>query len=146
MSDPSTAQVVVQDRTDPEMALVLDPASLDPNLHYRFVQDRPTNLAKMKARGYRYVSRTKDKVKTLVELEQTADDTIRHADMVLMYTSKEAYHKRQRNKASLVRDRLEATHESFKEKVAQAQAAGVDVRLIDKYDQRGEPTEKEGEE
>jgi hypothetical protein len=139
-----TAEVYVTDREGAEVALMLDPTSLDPNLHYRFVQDSPLNIAKKRARGYRLVSRTRDKVRTVVQLEQTADDTIRHVDMVLMCTSKENFLRRRQTRRELVRDRLQATHESFKEKVDEARSAGIDVRLVDKYDDSG-PPDKEDE-
>lgn len=137
------AEVYVSDRSDAEEALILDPASLNPNLHYRFVQDRPNNVAKKKANGYRMVSRSKDGVKTLIQLEKTADDTIRHADMVLMCTTKAHYEKRRGNRRRLVHDRLEATHEQFKQRVRDAQRQGVKVKLVDEYDDSGPPDKEE---
>jgi hypothetical protein len=142
----SDAYISVQDRTEPELALVLDPDSLDKNLHYRFVDDRPTNVARKKALGYRVVSRTKDKVRTAIELEHTSDDTIRHADMILMCAPKEKVLERRRGRRELVKSRLQATEDNFKEKVAKARASGVDVRLVDSFDQRGEPSDGKEEE
>lgn len=123
--------VEVQDLYDPEESLILDPDSLDPNKHYRFVQDRPENMARKRHAGYQVVSRSKDKVKTIAETDGAADDTIRVGDSVLMWIPAGRYAARKSRKEQYVNDRIEATTQRMREKIERAQAGGLKVRMTD---------------
>lgn len=135
--------VYTEDRIDPEEAVLLDPSSLDPNYYYRWVQVRPQSIARKKAAGFSLVSRKTSGVKPVVELERTADDTIRFADMVLMSCPKDRYLARRAAKSSIVRDRLEATSQRFKEKVEVASRSGLDVKITEKFQDKGETEDDE---
>lgn len=129
---------------DAELAFMVDQSTLDPNRHYRFVQDRSANVAKKKIRGYRIESRSQSGIRTLVDLEQTADDTIRVADQILMSCPKEGFLRRRQQLAHLAEARLGSTTQRLKERVAQAQASGANVQVTEEYVDRG-PKEQEEE-
>lgn len=135
--------VYVEDRVNEEEALLIDPDSLDPDRYYRWVQVRPQNVARKKAQGFELVSRKNSKVRPLVELEKTADDTIRFADSVLMSCPKGRYLARRQGKQTVVRDRLEATSQRFMEKVDRAKGQGLDVRVTEKFQDKGEEEDEE---
>lgn len=144
MSSVDVPYVDVTMNLDAELAFMVDQSTLDPNRHYRFVQDRPTNVAKKKMRGYRVESRKDSKIRTLVELEQTADDTIRVADQILMSCPKEGYERRRQQLARLAAARLGSTTQRLKEQIARAQAAGANVQVTEEFTDRG-PREPEDE-
>lgn len=138
-----SADIYVEDRVDEEEALLLDPKSLDPDTYYRWVQLRPQNIARKKAQGFQITSRTKSGVKPLVELEKTADDSIRFADSVLMSCPKSKYLSRRQAKKQVVQARLEATSQRFREKVEQARSQGLPVEITEKIQDKGEMEDEE---
>lgn len=123
----------------------LDPATMEPGVTYRWVQNRPTNVARKRMRGYRVCSYSKDKIRPYAELPQTADDTIAYGDLILMQTSTENYNARSKHKARMVEERLESTKQRLRDKVEQAQAKGLRVEMVDSYSDKG-PRLPEGEE
>lgn len=135
--------VYTEDRVDAEEALLLDPDSLDSSKYYRWVQSRPQNIAKKKAMGFQLVSKKSSGVKSLVDLERTVDDTIRFSDSVLMCCPKDRYLRRRSQKQTVIRDRLEATSQRFKEKVDRAAASGLNVKFTDSITDRGEMEDDE---
>ena len=108
----------VEDRSESEALLLLDPDTLDPAKHYRFVQFRTENLTRRRLQGYEVVLRSEHGVKLQTDgmlAEDTADDQIRVADTVLMMCDKKLFAERRRRNAVLARDRLGATESSFED-------------------------------
>ncbi len=64
--------VSVRDRRDPESSDVLDTTSLKKGRYYRWVHDRPTNIAKKRSRGMQFVK--KGDVKLLFDQEDDRAD------------------------------------------------------------------------
>jgi hypothetical protein len=126
--------VSVQDLYNPSEVHVLDQASLDPGMYYRFVQERSEQIARYRMRGFRMVSLAEDGVRTIVEMEQRGDDTVRVGDTVLMCCPKSQHLVRQSAKQQIVKGRLEDTASRLKEKIAKAQASGLKIELTEKYE------------
>jgi hypothetical protein len=114
---------------DPEMLGIVDHESLDPQKHYRFVQDRPQRIARMRAKGYRLVSVSEDGVKTVLEDDTEADDRIRDGDTVLMCTPKEKFEEGRRKVAKITRGRLATPEAQFRKKTKGAGPGGVDIAV-----------------
>lgn len=116
--------------------LVLDPSSLDKTKHYRFVQERPGNLARLASKGYEFVSPKEHGVRLaseslLAELSvSNAEDRIRVGDTVLMMCDKSKFNERRKQKAQLAQARLST------EKVFQDQARRRGVKPL--VDEEGE--------
>lgn len=136
------AHVTAEDRYDPQEVLILDPESLDPTKHYRFVRNDPQNIARKKVQGYRVVSRKEDKVKTLTELEST-DDSIQLNDLILMCCHKSTHQARQSRLKGVSQGRLEAAKQKLQEKVDRASASGLNIRVTDKLSDKGEISDGE---
>lgn len=114
----------MEDRRDPQESALLDPESLDPDMHYRFFNTSPSRIARARALGYRVVKR-EDGVRTLYDQEDDdATGTIVHGDRVLMMISKEKYDNRRRRKSQLATERLAGPARRFR---SQAKQAGVRV-------------------
>jgi hypothetical protein len=122
--------VDVEERMDIEDILMVDPSTLDPSLHYRFVQERPRNLARRKIQGYEPVLRTESGVKLIYEEEGkgSADDLIRVGDTILMACPKDRYKARRSQLAKLTRLRLGSAEDQFK---SRAQKKGVRTLTAD---------------
>lgn len=79
------SRVEVTDRRDPSESQVLDESTLDKRFHYRFVQERPTQISRMRLKGYSLVNPAEEKVRTLFNQEDaSAENVIKHGDRVLM--------------------------------------------------------------
>lgn len=131
--DPSTDQVTVTNQgvdKSPTVSIVneqeplpgeIDPESLDPNLHYRFVREVPQQMAKRLGRGYRFVTE-EDGVKKLYEEggDDKGDGRIRHNDTVLMAIPKELHEEQQARVQQVSRSRLAAPKGQFRKKAKQA--------------------------
>lgn len=117
----------VTPRLDPEIVGILDSETLDPDMHYRFAQDRPQRVARLRAKGYRLVSVAQDGVKTLLEDGESADDRIRDGDTVLMCCLKEKFKEGRRKIAKVSRGRLSTPVANFRKKARGAGPGGVDV-------------------
>jgi hypothetical protein len=124
----SSEPIEAVDRRHLSDSAVLDPDSLDPNLHYRFVQHRPTQVARAKMAGYRIVSPTDSGVKTIHDQEDGhPENVIKHGDRVLMATPK-AKHKQNRDDLRrLTNQRLESNSQRVKELAKEKK-----VKLFDK--------------
>lgn len=121
----------------------LDPATIDPTLHYRWVQNRPANIAKKKMRGYRIVSRSKDKVRPLVDFGESVDDSFRFGDLILMVTTMDNYRSRVTAKRRMITERLDSTKQRLAEKVEQLKSQGLRVSMTDTYADTGPKMEDE---
>lgn len=100
---PHTAPAVLvqaRSRKDPQL-LDLDPSTLNPNRHYRWVRSRGDEahmaVTKHKLRGYS-VEKAEGGVKTLAEQEKRPDDVIAIGDLILMSCPKDVHEKRQAEK------------------------------------------------
>lgn len=125
--DKTTGETAsVTPRLDPEIEGFVDKSTLDKNMHYRFVQERPQRIARLRARGYRLVSVSEDGVKSLLE-DETADDRIRDGDTVLMCCPKEKFKERRKKVAAVTRGRMAAPVANFRKKTRGAGPGGVDI-------------------
>lgn len=114
---------------DPELAGIVDHETLDDAKHYRFVQDRPQRIARMKAKGYRLVSVSEDGVKTIIGDDEAADDRIRDGDTILMCTDKSRFEEGRKKLAKVTRGRLATPVAQFRKKTRGAGPGGVDVQV-----------------
>lgn len=114
----------VEERTDSEEALMLDPRSLDKEYHYRWVHTRPQRQTRMLAKGYTYVDKEEDGVIPLVEQPGAGDSKIYNGDTVLMKIPKGRHLAGRKRIAETTRARLAAPVASFRKK---AEGAGVEL-------------------
>jgi hypothetical protein len=115
---------------DPDSLGIVDHETLDPDKHYRFVQDRPQRIARMRAKGYRLVSVSEDGVRTVLEDETGADDRIRDGDTVLMCTPAEKFEEGRKKLARVTRGRLVTPEAQFRKKTKGAGPGGVDIPVV----------------
>lgn len=117
--------ISVKSRADNPLARqisnILDESTLDPEMHYAFVQERSTNIARKKMLGYRQVNREEHGVKTVAGLdEDDGTGAIRDGDTVLMMVPKKDKEARDRQKQSLRKTRLANADGRFKEMAARS--------------------------
>ena len=96
--------------------------------HYRFVQDRPQNMARKRSKGYKPVLAEQEGVRTLNE-EVSADGLIRDGDSVLMKVPKERFLAGRRKIRKFSEDRLSAPVQNFKTKAKGAGPGGKDIQV-----------------
>lgn len=141
--DPSSQQSTVRDQgvetapvadievvgEDQELIGGIDPATLDPNMHYRFVYTGGNKIARRLTRGFRFVRRSEDQVKQLYgeEGSDKGDDMIRHGDTVLMCIPKEKHDAMVERVRNQSRARLAAPKGQFRKK-----AKNLGVEITDK--------------
>lgn len=117
----------------------LDPSSLDPNKHYRWVA--PRNYARRVRQGYGAIRRSNSGVRFLHEdlllVQQSADDLFHKGESFLMACDKKLYRERRKRIEQIAEGRLESPEKRFKKKAAQE---GVEAFGDNKY-KRGEPDE-----
>ena len=109
-----------------EEGSILDPESLNPEKHYRFIQARPGRVARARKQGYKPVLRSdEDAPKLIEELDSgdSVDDLIRDGDRILMSVPKERKKHREKQLKKLQSQRMKAPVSSFKEKVKKAEGA-----------------------
>jgi hypothetical protein len=114
---------------DPETLGIVDHETLDPQKHYRFVQDRPQRVARMRAKGYRLVSVSEDGVRTVLEDDEPADDRIRDGDTVLMCVPKEKFIEGRKKVAKVTRGRMAVPEAQFRKKTRGSGPGGVDIQV-----------------
>lgn len=133
-ADPvEQASVRSRKTSHPDMAElegIVDLDTLDPDMHYRFGHERPQRQARLKAKGYRVVKVSQDKVKPVLEDMVGPDDTIRDGDTVLMCCPQERWKGRRRQLAETNRARLAAPKGQFRKKTRGAAPGGEDVRVV----------------
>lgn len=112
----------------------LDPTTLDPEKHYRWVH--PRNLVRRKTQGYEVVLRTRDGVRFLHEDDmprESADDMLRRGESFLMACKKTVYRERRRRIEKLAQSRLSASEQQFK---TRAQRENVQPLIGDEGERR----------
>jgi hypothetical protein len=127
MAESNGESARVTPRLDPEIEGIVDRETLDPSMHYRFAQERPQRIARLRAKGYRLVSVSEDGVKTLLGDAEAADDRIRDGDTILMCCPKERFLEGRKKVAKITRGRLAAPVAQFRKKTKGAGPGGVDV-------------------
>jgi hypothetical protein len=111
-----------------ELKSIVDMDTLDTeNFHYRFVQERPQNMARKKSLGYTPVIED-DGVHTILG-ETSADGLIRDGDAVLMKVPKDRFKQRRVKSRKFGEARLAAPEQSFKSKAKRNRPGGKDIRV-----------------
>lgn len=99
----------------------LDPTTLDPNKHYRWVA--PRNYARRVRQGYGIIRRSVSSVKFLNEelllIQPSADDLFHKGESFLMACDKRVYRERRKRIESVAEQRLSAPKKRFKNRAAQ---------------------------
>lgn len=110
--------------------LGLDPRTIKPELHYRWVRvdSNGRSVVRKKARGYHVVTQ-KDGVRTLVEADKRADGAIVIGDSVLMACPRQLHEERQRFLHKRSEDILASTSANTEE-----EAKRKGVRIIRSYE------------
>lgn len=119
----------VVSRENPEDTLYLDEETLDKTKHYRFVQERSSNIAKKRALGYEVVLRSETGVRLLTdgdEEKEPADDKIRVGDTILMMVDKATFDARRKRIQNLAAARLSGVKKDFHN-----QARQIGVRSLE---------------
>lgn len=115
-----------------DMTLV-DPESLDPDMHYRFANASTNRLSRLYAMGYRTVKRSDDGVRLLYDMEQgAAEDLIRLGDTVMVCIPKKIYEERRARRDRLREARLSAPEGQFRKKAAKANVPITDREMNSK--------------
>lgn len=115
-----------------DMTLV-DPESLDPDMHYRFAYESSNRLSRLYAMGYRTVKRSEDGVKLLYDMQQgAAEDLIRIGDTVMVCIPKKIHNERRARRDRLREARLSAPEGQFRKKAAKANVPITDREMNSK--------------
>ena len=97
--------------------------SLDPNFHYRFIQNRPNRVARARKQGYKPVLTTDENAPELTsDSDESTDGLIRDGDRILMSVPKERKTARERQTRKLQNQRMKAPVSGFKKKVKGAES------------------------
>lgn len=118
----------VEDRSDIDMMLMLDPDTLDSEKHYRFCQMRAENQARRQVQGYEPVLRSVHGVRLLSEYEgqaASADDLIRIGDCILMQCDKKLFKQRRARIGQLAAERITGAEKAFKDRATRRGAKTV---------------------
>lgn len=111
--------------------LELDPATMDPNKHYRWVRAEARKLGNAKIKGYTIEYKEKGGVQTRAGyMDDTADGSIRVQDVVLMSCDISSWRGRKRSQVKQSNKRLSAPKSNFK-KNARARR----VRILNEEDE-----------
>lgn len=117
--DLSQANIEVTDRRDISESAILEPKSLRSDVHYRFVQVRPSAVSRAKLRGYRVVKPSETGEKTLFDQEDaSAEDVIKHGDRVLMSVPKKVHAENRRRVKEMSESRLRSNDQRVRELAA----------------------------
>jgi hypothetical protein len=127
MAESNNESARVTPRLDPEIEGIVDRETLDPQYHYRFVQERPQRIARLRAKGYTPVSVSEDGVKTIIGDDEPADDRIRDGDTILMKVPKDRFTESRKKVAKVTRGRLATPVAQFRKKTRGAGPGGVDI-------------------
>lgn len=129
MSDES-AEVTSRAELPEEMQGIVDIDTLRTDkYHYRFVQERPQNMARKRAKGYEPVNGLEEGVELLTG-EVAADGLIRDGDTVLMRVEKARFKKKRQQLRELTEARLSTPVQHFKQKTKGKGPGGKDI-LVD---------------
>lgn len=123
----------VTSRANAEHTLLLDPDTLDPNLQYRWA--RQDLVQRRLVQGYRMVSRSEDKVRTLLDdVHKVTDDRIYNGDAVLMACDKQIVNQRRADRRDLNELRLDGPRRKFKQEARNQRVGGKRVKVIETDD------------
>lgn len=137
---PAAESAVVRSRaSDPEaLPSIVDLDTLNTDeFHYRFIQERPQNVARKRSMGYIPVLAEEEGVQTITG-EVSADGLIRDGDAILMKVPKERFLQRRRKSKQLTDARLATVDQAFKKKAKGTGPGGTDVPVGEfnhKYDE-----------
>lgn len=108
-------EVQAQELREVSTLLELDPATMDPVRHYRWVRSHPLQVGKARMRGYSVEEKREGGVRTLAGfLDETGDSTMRVGDVILMSCDLKEYRKRKRVQLKTAESRLSAPAKQFK--------------------------------
>lgn len=118
MSDEREKQKLPEVHTseirDVNSLLELNPETLDPTKHYRWVRESPLKIGKAKMRGYEVVHQD-DGVQTLAGfIDDAGDGIMRIGDVILMSCPLPGYRARKRAQLKFANARLAAPAKQFK--------------------------------
>lgn len=109
----------------------LDPKTVDPNKHYRFVRADDLAMNKARRRGYEVEKLIEGGVRPLVAGPTAGDGAIRFGDTVLMSCPRAKHVSRQRAKVKKTAERIGSVTQVAREKAAQIQqVTGHKVTMI----------------
>lgn len=124
------ANVRSRNQNQSELETLIELESLNPDMHYRFVHERPQRQARIRAKGYRAVKASEDGVKPMVEEMIGPDDIIRDGDTILMCCPVDRFKGRRKQLGDLNRSRMAAPKAQFRKKTRGAGPGGEDVRVV----------------
>ena len=115
MTKKKAGSILVTERVDHELSNILDMDTLDPEMHYHFVQRRQKRISSAMRQGYRTVV-PEDGVKCLFDEMQKDDGTgaILDGDTVLMMTTKDNFERRDKAKDTRRRGRIASADQRFR--------------------------------
>jgi hypothetical protein len=116
-------RVRVVENRNVEGMLDLDPSTLDPDFHYKWVNDSPLRVARHRMRGYVPVM-AEEGVRTVVDVDTDVDGVLRVGDTILMKCPKERVRQRDENHRRLSESRLAAPKKKF---LSEAEKLGVEI-------------------
>lgn len=129
-SQQDAAEVNSRAELPEEMEGIVDLDTLNTaEYHYRFVQDRPQNMARKRSKGYKPVLAAEEGVETLTG-EVSADGLIRDGDSVLMKVPRARFEAGRKKIQVFTESRLTAPVQNFKKKTRGAGPGGKDI-LVD---------------
>lgn len=113
--EPKVPEVTAQELREVNSLLELDPETMDPARHYRWVRSHPLQVGKAKMRGYVVEKKEEGGVQTLAGfLDDTGDGLMRVGDVILMSCEIKGFRKRKRAQLKQSEARLSAPAKQFK--------------------------------
>lgn len=113
--EPKLPEVKAQELREVSTLLELDPETMDPIKHYRWVRSHPLQVGKARMRGYAIEEKREGGVRTLAGfLDDTGDSTMRVGDVILMSCDLKEFRKRKRAQVKVSEARLSAPAKQFK--------------------------------
>lgn len=125
----AAAEVTSRAELPEEMESIVNLDTLDTETyHYRFIQDRPQNMARKRSKGYKPVLAAEEGVETITG-EVSADGLIRDGDSVLMRVPRERFEAGRKKIHAFTESRLTAPVQNFKKKAKGAAPGGKDIMV-----------------
>jgi hypothetical protein len=113
------------DRRHPSESSLLNHETLDDSFHYRFIQERPTQVARAKLKGYKIVRPSETGEETIFEQEDAdAQDIIKHGDRILMKIPKKGHLQHRERTRERALNRLRTPDQKVR---AQAKERGIKI-------------------
>ena len=109
-------RIMVEERRDVQLSHILDESTLDPRMHYRFIQVRSKRVSQAKRMGYVTVDRDEHGVRTLAGDDQDdGSGAIVDGDTVLMMIPKDRHERRRRDSQRKRISRLRSADRRFRQ-------------------------------